>query len=240
MDTYILVHGAWHTGNLLENIADVIRSDGHTVHTPTLAGNNAGDNKSIGLDEAIQSLVSYIETNNIKNCILVGHSYGGMIITGAFDRLANDRIKRLVYWNAFVPNPDESLNDMVPSNYVALFDAIVQEDGSVLLPFPIWREAFINDADMKLAKSTYEQLNPHPYKTFTDPIKLSKPPAEMKVGKSYIVCQEDIALPASMPWHPRLSEKLGLYRLVSMPGSHECCFTNPLLLGKKMIEAGRD
>tara|TARA_Y100000590_G_scaffold470698_1_gene667961 strand:+ start:7000 stop:7722 length:723 start_codon:yes stop_codon:yes gene_type:complete len=240
MDTYVLVHGAWHNGDLLGDVAESIRSQDHKVYTPTLAGNNKGDDKSIGLDEAIQSLVSYIKKNDIKNCILVGHSYGGMIITGAFDRLGNKWIKRLVYWNAFVPNPGESLNDMVPQNYVSLFDSIVKDDGSVLLPFQIWREAFINDGDAKLAKNTYKKLNPHPYKTFTDSIQLSKLPAEMEVGKSYIVCQEDIALPASMTWHPRLSEKLGLYRLVSMSGSHESCFTNPLLLGKKMIEAGRD
>jgi pimeloyl-ACP methyl ester carboxylesterase len=240
MDTYILVHGAWHTGDLLKDVADHIRSDGHIVYTPTLYGNNVGDDKSIGLDEAIQSLISFIKINNIKNCILVGHSYGGMIITGAFDKLGTDYINRLVYWNAFVPNPGESLNDMVPSNYVGLFDTIAQEDGSVLLPFPIWREAFINDADAELAKSTYEKLNPHPYKTFTDPIQLTQPPAAMEVGKSYLVCQEDIAMPASLPWHPRLSEKLGLYRLISMTGSHESCFTNPTLLGKKIIEAGRE
>jgi len=240
MDCYVLVHGAWHTGELLADVAKTIKAEGHSVHTPTLFGNNKGDSKSIGLDEAIDSLVSFIENNDIQNCILVGHSYGGMVITGAFDKLGTGRVKRLVYWNAFVPNPGEALNDMVPPHYVGLFDSTAAKDGSVLLPFPIWREAFINDADIKLAESSYAKLNPHPYKTFTDPIKLSKAPAEMEVGKSYLVCREDIALPASLPWHPRLSEKLGLYRLVTMPGSHEACFTNPTLLGEKMIEAGRD
>ena len=240
MDTYVLVHGAWHTGDLLREVADSIEAEGHKVHTPTLAGNNPQDDKSVGLNDAIQSLISYFETNDIKDCILIGHSYGGMVITGAFDKLGTERIKRLVYWNAFVPNSGECLNDMVPPNYVGLFDAIAQDDGSVLLPYSIWREAFINDADEDLAKASYESLNPHPYKTFTDKIELSKAPAEMEVGKSYLNCQEDVALPASLPWHPRLSEKLGLYRLVSMPGSHESCFTNPTLLGKKMIEAGRD
>ena len=240
MDTYVLVHGAWHTGDLLREVADSIEAEGHKVYTPTLAGNNPQDDKSVGLNDAIQSLISYFETNDIKDCILIGHSYGGMVITGAFDKLGTERVKRLVYWNAFVPNSGECLNDMVPPNYVGLFDAIAQEDGSVLLPYPIWREAFINDADADLAKTSYERLNPHPYKTFTDTIELSQAPAEMEVGKSYLNCQEDVALPASLPWHPRLSEKLGLYRLVAMPGSHESCFTNPTLLGKKMIEAGRD
>ncbi|MDA9930172.1 alpha/beta hydrolase [Alphaproteobacteria bacterium] len=240
MDTYILIHGAWHEGALLEDTAKGIRSAGHQVHTPTLAGNGAGDNKQTGLAEAIDSVIAYITENHLKDAILVGHSYGGMVITGAFDKLPEGTIKRLVYWNAFVPNPGESLNDMIPQNYVDLFDATATEDGSVLLPFPIWREVFINDADMALAKAAYDKLNPHPYKTFTDAIALSKAPAEMQVGKSYLLCRDDVALPASMPWHPRLSERLGLYRLVSMPGSHEVCFTNPGLLAEKMIEAGRD
>jgi len=240
MDTYVLVHGAWHCGDLLQGVAEIIESEGHKVYLPTLKGNNVDDSKKVGLDDAIDSLTKYINENNIQDCILVGHSYAGMVITGAYDRLDKKCIKRLVYWNAFVPNPGESLNDMTPPQYISLFDNIVQKDGSVLLPFPIWREAFINDGDIELARSTYEKLNPHPYKTFTDQIHLSQTPAEMQVGKSYIVCQDDIALPASLPWHPRLSQKLGLYRLVSMPGSHESCFTNPALLAKKMIEAGRD
>ena len=210
------------------------------MYTPTLFGNNDGDSKSIGLNKAIDSLVTFIETNNIQNCILVGHSYGEMVITGAFDRLDESRVKRLVYWSAFVPNPGEALADMVPPHYAELFKSIVAEDGSVLLPFPIYRESFINDADIELAESSYAKLNPHPHKTITYPIQLSKAPSEMEVGKSYLVCQDDIALPASLPWHPRLSEKLGLYRLVTMPCSHEGCFTNPTLLGVEMIETGRD
>ena len=240
MDTYVLVHGAWHNGELLEEVADAIRVDGHKVYTPTLLGNKNGDSKTIGLSEAINSLISFIQGEKITSCILVGHSYGGMVITGAFDKLGKEYIKRLVYHNAFVPNPGESLNDMVPPNFVSLFDSIVKDDGSVMLPFPIWREAFINDASFDLADSTYAKLNPHPYKTFTDSIELSSPPSEMSVGKSYLVCQEDTAMPASLPWHPRLSEKLGLYRLVTLAGSHETCFTNPKLLGKKIIDAGRD
>ena len=95
--------------------------------------------------------------------MLLGHSYGGMVITKAADALGN-RIRRLVYWNAFVPNDGQCLNDMIPPHYTGLFDQIEKErgDGSVVLPFPIWREAFINDADLALAQRAYELLNPHP------------------------------------------------------------------------------
>ena len=241
MTNYVLVHGAWHTGELLHDVAEPIRRKGHVVHTPTIAGNRPGDDRRTGLEAAIGSVVGFIEDNALTDIVLVGHSYGGMVITGVADRVP-DRIRRLVYWNAFVPNNGECLNDMVPPHYVALFDAVsaASPDNSVMLPPPIWREAFMNDADGALAQATYEKLNAHPYATFTDPITLSANPAEMQVAKSYINFTGDTALPQSLGWHPRLSEKLGLFRLVEAPGGHEVCFTNPDLLAEKIKEAGRD
>lgn len=242
MALYVLVHGAWHTGAELEDTAKPIRAKGHTVHCPTLAGNRPGDSKKVGLDEAIASLVAFFDEKKIDDAVLLGHSYGGMVISGAADRLAAGRIRRLVYWNAFVPSNGQSLNDLIPPHYVGMFDQIAAErgDGSVVLPFPVWREAFINDGDLDLAKRAYDRLNPHPVKTFTDKIALKTELAASPIAKSYLNCQQDVALPHSYPWHPRLSEKLGLFRLVEMPGSHESCFTNPALLGEKIMEAGRD
>ena len=241
MSTFVLVHGAWHTGELFEAVAAPIRARGHTVHCPTVAGNNPGDSRRTGLDQAIGSIVAYLEENDLADVILLGHSYGGMVITGVADR-APDRIRRLIYWNAFVPNSGESLNDMVPPHYVGLFDQIAgaSDDNSVMLPFPIWREAFINDGTLAEAQAAFDQLNPHPYATFTDAIALSRNPAEMEIAKSYINCLEDTALPHSMTWHPRLSEKLGLFRLVQMHGSHEVCFTDPEGLADAIMKAGQD
>src|SRR5262252_8568632 len=184
MATYVLVHGAWHTGAELEPTAAPIRAAGHDVHTPTIAGNRPGDAKTVGLTEAIKSIVDYLTQRNLKDVVLIGHSYGGMVITGVADQVP-DRIRRLVYWNAFVPNNGESLNDMVPPQFVGLFDAIAAErgDGSVVLPFPIWREAFINDADLETAQRAYDVLNPHPIKTFKDGISLKIDPAEMTIAK---------------------------------------------------------
>ena len=241
MATYVLIHGAWHTGELFEQVAEPIRAAGHVVHTPTIAGNRPGDSRKTGLAEAIASIVSYLDDNDLSDIVLLGHSYGGMVITGVADAVP-ERIRRLVYWNAFVPNGGECLNDMVPPHYVALFDAISAEspDNSVMLPFPIWREAFFNDGDANAAKAAYDALNPHPYATFTDRIELKTNPAEMQVAKSYINCTEDTALPQSLGWHPRLSEKLGLFRLVLSPGGHELCFTDPGLLAEKIMVAGLD
>lgn len=241
MANYVLVHGAWHTGKELEPTAAPIRAAGHQVHTPTIAGNKPGDPKTVGLNDAIQSIADYLSESNLQDVILVGHSYGGMVITGVADRAA-DRIRRLVYWNAFVPNNGESLNDLVPPPYVALFDQIAAQrgDGTVVLPFPIWREAFINDADLDTAQKAYNILNAHPLKTFSDKISLKANPADMHVAKSYVNCTEDTSLPHHYPWHPRLSQKLGLFRLVQVAGSHELCFTNPERLAQAIMDAGRD
>ncbi len=240
-DNYVLVHGAWHTGAELEAVADHIREMGHTVHCPTLAGNRPDDDRATtGLEDAINSVIEFIESQDLNEVRLVGHSYGGMVISGVADRIAH-RLQRLVYVNAFVPRDGECLNDLVPPHYVELFDAIAADNNNaVMLPFPIWREVFINDADLELAQSSYARLNPHPYRTFTDPIRLTTSLAQQSVGRSYLNCQQDTALPQSLGWHPRLSEKLGLFRLVECQGSHEAWFTRPRELAQAIIEAGRD
>lgn len=238
---YVLVHGAWHTGAEMEAVAGHLRDKGHVVHCPTIAGNNAGDDRNVlGLDAAISSIVDYIESADLREVRLVGHSYGGMIISGVADRLTS-RIKRLVYVNAFVPLNGQCLNDMVPPHYIGLFDAVAADGGgAVMLPFEIWRESFINDADVEVATSSFARLNPHPYRTFTDTISLKRPLAELPVGKSYVNCRQDTALPHSLPWHPRLSERLGLFRLVECDGSHEMLFSNPRGLADAIDRAGRD
>jgi pimeloyl-ACP methyl ester carboxylesterase len=241
MGTYVLVHGAWHTGKELETVAASIKAAGHEPFTPTIKGNRPGDSRTIGLAEAIESIIVYLVEKNLRDIVLVGHSYGGMIITGVADSFPG-RIRRLVYWNAFVPDNGESLTDMLPPQHVAMFDAIAAErgDGSIVLPFPIWREAFINDADLETAQRAYDTLNPHPFKTLTEKISLKINPAGMRVAKSYINCTEDTSLPHHYPWHPRLSQKLGLFRLVQVPGSHELCFSNPARLAQAIMDAGRD
>jgi len=241
MSTYVLVHGAWHTGRELAPVAALIETAGHKVFTPTIKGNGAKDAKTVGLTEAIGSIVDYMIVTDLRDVVLVGHSYGGMVITGVADTLP-DRIRRLVYWNAFVPNSGESLIDMLPPQFVQLFATMAAErgDGSVVLPFPIWREAFINDADLDTAERAYGVLNPHPLRTLTDKISLKVNPAEMTVGKSYVNCTEDTSMPHQYPWHPRLSQKLGLFRLIQVPGSHELCFSNPARLAHALMDAGRD
>jgi pimeloyl-ACP methyl ester carboxylesterase len=238
----VLVHGSWHTGELWGPVAEALRRAGHTVHTPTVAGHGAGVDKRVNHAQCSQSITDYIVDRDLKDFVLLGHSYGGTIISKVVEAVP-ERVRRLVYWNAFVLNDGESLNDNVPPHYRALFEqmAAASTDNSVTMPFPIWREAFINDGDLATAERTYALLSPEPYQPFIDKLDLKKF-ATLQTPRSYINCTEDTALPPGPEWgwHPRMSSRLGLFRLVQIPGSHEVMFTAPERLAGAIIEAGRD
>jgi hypothetical protein len=114
------------------------------------------------------------------------------------------------------------------------------DDNTVMLPFNVWREAFINDADLELAQKTYASLSPEPFQPLVDKLDLKKF-YSLTTPRSYINCTEDDSLPhGEWCWHPRMSNRLGLFRLVQLPGSHEVMFTAPKRLVQAIIEAGRD
>ena len=244
MTTFVLIHGAWHDGSLWGDVAVPLREAGHIVHTPTLAGNGPGDiDRTIGHVDAVQSAAGYLTEQNLTDFVLLGHSYGGSIISKIAEAMP-DRIRRLIYWNAFVLMDGESIESVSPPPYKQMMDGIAASGaygpGAVKLPFPVWREAFMNDASLDLAQKTYEMTTPHPLKTLTDRLEL-KTFFGLEIPKSYINCTEDIAMPpGEFAWFPRFPARLGLCRLVQMPGGHEACFTNPQLLARKIMEAGRD
>ncbi len=111
MATYILVHGAWHGGWCYRETAAALRGQGHQVFTPTLSG--VGERfhqsrESITLETHVRDLAGVVEAEELDDIILVGHSYGGMVITCLADRMP-ERIRSLVYLDAFVPEQGQSL-----------------------------------------------------------------------------------------------------------------------------------
>ncbi|MCB5362253.1 alpha/beta hydrolase [Pusillimonas sp. CC-YST705] len=237
----VLIHGSWHTGEHWQPVADHLRKAGYEVHTPTVAGHGKNVDKNVNHADCTRSIVDYITANNLSDFVLLGHSYGGTIISKVAEAVP-ERIRRLVYWNAFVLNDGESLNDATPPHYQALFDQIAgaSTDNTIMLPFQVWREAFINDADLELAQQVYDSLSSEPYQPFVDKLDLKKF-YTLTMPRSYINCTEDIALPpGEYGWHPRMSSRLGLHRLVQLSGSHEVMFTAPARLAEAIIAAARD
>lgn len=123
-------------------------------------------------------MVDLIESADLSDVTLVGHSWGGYVITGAAHRVAS-RLRKLVYWSAFVPAAGRSLYDEVPPAYRELFDAQAAASGNntVALPLPVWQEAFMNDAGEEAQKLVHELLVPHPMQYFTETVEPLDPAA---------------------------------------------------------------
>jgi pimeloyl-ACP methyl ester carboxylesterase len=241
MSTFVLVHGAWHDGSAWSAVTKRLEQHGHTAFGPTVAGHGKGISKQVSHAESTHSIVDFIVSRDLTDIVLVGHSSGGPIISKAAEVISH-RIRRLVFLNALVLNDGESIDDTLPPHYRALFRqlAAASPDNTVMLPFEIWREAFVNDADLNLARWSYEQLSPEPYQPLVEPLDLRKF-YTLDTPRSYINATEDIAMPpGEWSFHPRMSSRLGLYRLVQTPGSHELIFSDPNRLADKIIEAGRD
>lgn len=116
MTTFVLVHGAWHGGWCWKRTTQILRAAGHRVFEPTLSGVGARAHEAtpaIGLSTHIEDVIGLIEMEEISDVVLVGHSYGGMVITGAAERIAG-KLLALVYLDAFVPKDGDALMSLVP------------------------------------------------------------------------------------------------------------------------------
>ena len=241
MSTFVLVHGAWHDGSAWADVIERLEQHGHTAFAPTVAGSGKGVPKHVSHAQRTQSVIDFIVTRDLTDIVLVGHSTGGTIISKVVEAVP-DRVRRLVYWNGYVLLDGESIADVSPPYLLELFEELVpaSTDGSLMLPFDIWRERFINDGDLDLAQSSYAQLSPEPISPNLEPLDL-KTFYELTTPRSYINGTEDAVMPpGELGWHSRMSSRLGLYRFLQMPGGHELLFTNPNGLADKIVEAGRD
>ena len=241
MATFVLVHGAWHDGSAWQATITHLEDKGHRTFAPTIAGNGKSAKRNVNHAECTKSIVDAIVADDLRDFVLVGHSFGGTIIAKVAEAIP-ERIRRLVFFVAFVLGDGKSLLDEIPPEHAAMFSEMARtsSDNSLMLPFPIFRERFINDASLEVAEKIYSELSPQPYQPLADRLDMQKF-YSLPTPKSYINCTEDTALPpGEYGWHPRMSNRLGLYRLVQMPGSHEVMYTNPAALAEKIVEAGRD
>lgn len=186
MATYVLIHGAWHGGWCWKLVAPALRRAGHEVYAPSLTG--LGERRhlarpDIDLETHIEDVVALLEMDDLGGVVLVGHSYGGMVITGAADR-ALARISRLVYLDAFVPENGKCLLDYVVPERAARMKEEGERTGMVTPPpMSLWglvrREHldFVGPREVK-----------HPYAAMSQGIRLTNPARLSLVPKTFIYC----------------------------------------------------
>lgn len=115
MATFVLVHGSSHGGWCWKKIIPLLRKYGHEVFAPTLTGLGERSHlvsKDIGLDTHILDILQVLIYEDLDNVILVGHSYGGLVVGGVAEKVP-DRIKRLVYLDAYIPQDNKSAFDII-------------------------------------------------------------------------------------------------------------------------------
>jgi len=128
MATFLVAHGAWSAGWAWKKMRPLLRARGHELYTPTHTGLGERSHLAhagIDLDAHIADILAVLQFEDLRDVVLVGHSYGGMVATGAADRAA-DRIARLVYLDAFVPRDGQSLFDLVGEAATAIRDMWVR------------------------------------------------------------------------------------------------------------------
>lgn len=160
---FLFVHGAWDGGWDYAKVDSILKTKGDIVYRPTLTGLGERihlSNANVNLSTYIADVVNVIKFENLHNIILVGHSYGGMVISGVAEQIP-DRISQLVYLDAMVPNDGESAQAVCGDLWSNLIAPNIQ-DSVVLYPFGT-------------TKSTPPTDAPQPLKTFTEPLKISNP-----------------------------------------------------------------
>jgi pimeloyl-ACP methyl ester carboxylesterase len=174
--TIVIVHGAWGGGWAFRRVEALLRERGHVVYRPTLTGQGERvhlASADIGLETHIQDVVNVIRFEELRGIVLVGHSYGGMVITGVADRVA-DRVRKIVYVDAFVPGDGDSLMSLVGDG--AAWLQSMEKDGFIVPPWVRPEQPPPHDV-------------PHPSRTLTDRLSL-KNGAAGRIPATYILTVE--------------------------------------------------
>ncbi|MGO4613138.1 alpha/beta fold hydrolase [Nocardia sp. 2YAB30] len=139
MTTFVLVPGMCHGGWCFEQLTEQLRAHGHNVHPLTLTGLGERSHllrTGVNLDTHVQDVAGVLVSENVRNAVLVGHSYGGMVITGAADRNP-DRVDSLVYLDAMVPRHGDSCWSLVSDQERQWYVDVV-ETGDAVRPLPFF------------------------------------------------------------------------------------------------------
>ena len=179
--TFVLIHGAWHGGWCWRFVRPLL--DKHQVFAPSLTG--LGERKhlarpDVNLDTHINDVVNLLEMEDLRDVVLVGHSYGGMVVTAAAER-ARSRIKRVVYLDAFVPEDGKCVLDYVVPERAARMREEGERSGSVAPP-PLSLWGITKQEHIDFIKPREVR---HPYGCFSQRISLRE---EISLPRTFVYC----------------------------------------------------
>jgi pimeloyl-ACP methyl ester carboxylesterase len=210
--TYVIVHGAWGGGWAFQKVDSLLVATGSQVYRPTLTGQGERAHlasANVGLNTHIMDIVNTILYEDLYNVILVGHSYGGMVVTGVADKIP-ERISKLIYLDALLPENGESLVTIFDEK----FEGLEVTDGFIIPPWV--PEGQLPPKDV-----------PHSLKTWTDKISLTNP-ARLQLPTTYILTVEEGRAPESDDFYSQSvrAKKKG-WPLLTLTSDHNAQWSAP-------------
>jgi pimeloyl-ACP methyl ester carboxylesterase len=231
MAIFIFVAGAWLGGWCWRDVASPLQAAGHTVIAATLSG--LGErahllSRQIGLRTHVSDVVELLRYRDLRGVTLIGHSYGGTVITAAAEQVP-ERIGRLVYLDASIPRDGESNNDVIGPRQTAQLRAWAETDGEGwrVPPAPYVLENLSDVARQWVA----ERLTPHPLRPFEEAVQL-RSPAAASLPRSFLQTSLQsglyrglMARARAAGWHCR-----------ELKGGHYPMFREPQLVAAALSE----
>lgn len=160
--TFVLVHGTFQWGGQWDPLSSLLKKEGYSVHAPSMTGLGEREHllsKQTGLSTHINDITNYITWLDLKEVILVAHSYGGAVITGVADKIG-DRIAHVVYIDTVPLNHGENILDAFGEEVAAIAQKSVEESGDGWL------------ITAETLREPLPTMRSHPWKTYTDRIDL--------------------------------------------------------------------
>lgn len=183
MATYVLVHGAWGGSYGFRAVRRILNAAGHEVLTPSLTGLGERSHLTgphVDLSLHVRDVVNVLHYDDLDDVVLLGFSYGGMVVTGALEQIA-DRVRELVYLDAFVPDDGDSVRSLTGG---ALGDGAPDAPPTV----PAGIRTF---DDPIVAARSNPRRHAQPMRTLTEPVRVSVPVERRGVGLTYIRATQD-------------------------------------------------
>ena len=230
MATFVLVQGAWLGGWCWKRVRRLLQEAGHEVFTPTLTGLADRSHllsRDINLDTHITDITNLILWEELSDIVLCGHSYGGAVVTGVADRVP-DRIRSLIYLDAFVLEDGENVAQHVPADPA---QAVVDEFKVPPIPPEVFK---VNPVDGEWMKRQYTL---HPIGCLRQPIKLTGGITQIK-NVTYILAE---GFREGSPFPPFYAKaKTKGWKLVTMTCGHMPMFDQPEKLTQILLETAEE
>jgi pimeloyl-ACP methyl ester carboxylesterase len=184
MTTFVLVHGAWGGSYGFRAVRGPLRAAGREVFTPSLTGIGERVHLSspqVNLTTHVTDVVNTVLYEDLKDIVLLGYSYGGMVVTGSLEYIA-DRVAHLVYLDAFLPDDGQSLDDLSGAGYRL---SAIGPGSDWLVPPAARSFGTAEEAAWHFARRTA-----HPVGCFTEPVRLRQPLEDYPFTRTYIKATE--------------------------------------------------